>query len=216
MRREVWVTPLDVELLREIDRSQNLVHACSALGIGRDRGVYRLRRLRRAVGVPLVRTYKGGVVGGRTELSPLGHRLASGGPGPLPSDMAHPGRRSASSVVHLRGRWHARPYPNVEVPGGPRLWVSFLAQEGARVKLSLDPDSVILARKVLRTSARNVLAGSVVSIRRGPGPQAQVEAKVGPTRLRSWVTPQALAELDLRPGDRVYLYVKATALRPTT
>lgn len=210
---EVWVTPLDARLLAAIDRTGNLVKACASLRIGRDRGGYRLRRLAAAAGSPVVRTTKGGPKGGGTVLTPVGQRLAQQGMGPVSPGSGTRGVHP-EGPSHLRGRWHARPHPHVVVDGGPRLWVSFRATEGERVGLVLNPESVLLARHALATSARNVLLGRVREVRRGTGEEVSVEAEVGRSRIRARVTPQARTELSLRPGSRVYLYVKATALRP--
>jgi molybdopterin-binding protein len=55
----------------------------------------------------------------------------------------------------------------------------------------------------------------VLSVERGAGPRLALVARVGTRhRLRAAVTPGSVRELGLAPGRRVYLYVKATALRP--
>jgi molybdopterin-binding protein len=208
--REVWVTPLDVRLLSELARTQNLVRACRVLGIGRDRGVYRLRRLSRASGVPLARTAKGGPSGGATHLTALGRALAARGPGPLARKAGAP----PAGVTRIRGRWHARPYPHLTVGRGWRLWVSFEAEEGEAVAVTLEPESVLLARRRLPTSARNVIPARIDSVGPPDGSTVEIVARTGGTRIRSRITPQALADLRLRPGVPVFLYVKATALRP--
>ncbi|HEY6239073.1 MAG TPA: TOBE domain-containing protein [Thermoplasmata archaeon] len=213
-RREVLLTPLDAELLSHLGRSTTLVRACRSLGITHDRGIYRLRRMARAVGAPIVRTSKGGRSHGATRLTPAGRSLLALGPG-----VALPHRRRADADVGFlwEGDWTPGPVPTVRVPGGPRLSVAFAAEPGERVRVAVDPSSVLLATGRFATSARNVLPGVVRSVRsRGPGAggaQRSVTVAVGGRSVPVAVTSGAVRSLGLVPGRRVFLYVKATALR---
>jgi molybdate transport system regulatory protein len=71
-----------------------------------------------------------------------------------------------------------------------------------------------LARQLaLRTSARNQLFGTVVSIRRR-GLAAEIALRLkGGDRLRSRVTRAGLEELGLRTGDEAYALIKANWVR---
>ena len=63
-------------------------------------------------------------------------------------------------------------------------------------------------------AARNVLAGSIHSIERDGSGVRVVVATPHPLRVR--VTPSAVHELELEAGKRVYLLIKAAALRCLT
>lgn len=209
--REVWLTPLDRRLLLAIERTGNLVRACQDVGIGRDRGVYRLRRMEQAVGGPVVRTYRGGTTGGSTHLTPRGSLLASSrGEEPLGPGRSSVAPASPSTILH--GTWHARPSPQVDVAPHLRLEVAFEAEEGEPVVVGIPPESVLLARQPVATSARNRWEGEVRScIPSGTG-SCTLEVDVRGVLLRVLVTARSVRELRIAPGRRVYLLIKATAV----
>jgi molybdopterin-binding protein len=101
----------------------------------------------------------------------------------------------------------------VRIAGGVTLAVGFEARERESVRLLLDPESVLIARERFATSARNVLLGRIEAIHPRDAQSRLVAVRVGRARLQAAVTPCAIEELRLRPRARVYLYVKATALR---
>ncbi|MCI4340292.1 MAG: TOBE domain-containing protein [Thermoplasmata archaeon] len=213
--REVVLTPLDRALLGSLTRASSLVEACERVGISRDRGVYRLRRLGRALRRPVTVTRKGGPEHGTTRLNDLGLALLAQEPGSS-VEAARAGRtRSMGSV--LTGVYRAGPPPTVTVRGGPRLAVAFDASPGERVSVRLDPESVLLATRRFDTSARNVLPGVVRTIDRSPahsgGGRVLLGVQVGSHDMAVALTESAVAALRLRPGRAVFLYVKATALR---
>ncbi|MGI0131545.1 MAG: TOBE domain-containing protein [Thermoplasmata archaeon] len=215
MRREDPIlAPVDVGLLDLLSREPNLVAACTRLGIRRDRGVYRLRRIERLVGRPAVVSTRGGPACGTTRLTPLGRRLLARGVASPLGARAAPDRRPPANA--WRGTWHGAPAPNVEVGAGLHWTVDFLAREGERVDVTLAPEAVLLARDVIATSARNVLRGRVEHVRStGPGTGGDrriVVVRVGRARVRAAVTDRSVKVLGLERGRPVVLYVKATAL----
>jgi molybdate transport system regulatory protein len=207
------VTDTDVALLRCIGRERSVVAASRAVGISRDRAVYRLDRLERAFGGPVVASARGGRSHGGTVLTPLGDRIVRGGFDAV--EMI-----DARSLVDaprpnlVRGVYRAGPPPEVEVARGVRLRVVFAAEDGERVGVALDPEAIVVARRRFPSSARNVLAGTVARLERPPGGLDRcLVVRVGPLALRVSVTAETVEQLDLRRGARVVLYVKATALR---
>jgi molybdopterin-binding protein len=114
----------------------------------------------------------------------------------------------------IRGTYHLLPSPRVIVDGGPTLQVSFQAEEGERVSALLDPESIVMARRVFASSARNQVRATVEKVRRAPGSLARtVTVRIGKWRLDVAVTPESVRSLGLRPNAPVVLYVKATAFR---
>ncbi len=213
--RERWVTPLDIALLESLQRSPTLVAACRAIGIGRDRGIYRIRRLQRYTGSAVVRGERGGERPGRTTLTPWGRALLRAGVG----SAARAGRRRAATASipnRISGVWEERPAPCVRTPDGFRLLVSFRARPGARVSVAVDPESILVALRRFPSSARNVLPATIRSVESDPGGTAIVVARVGPRRYQAAVTSASVDRLALRPGRSVYLYLKATAVRRVT
>jgi molybdate transport system ATP-binding protein len=82
--------------------------------------------------------------------------------------------------------------------------------EGARVTLGIRSDDIIVScERPSRTSARNVLAGTLKEILRDRERVDLVVACGADLKVR--VTPQAVEALELRPGTEVYLLIKASA-----
>jgi molybdopterin-binding protein len=101
----------------------------------------------------------------------------------------------------------------VELPGGVRLFVGFSAPDGARVELTFDPESVLLAPARFPSSARNVFRGRIFRMRALNAETIRVELAVGRVRFPALVTPHSVEALHLKVGGHAYLYLKATALR---
>ncbi|MGA9839460.1 MAG: TOBE domain-containing protein [Thermoplasmata archaeon] len=213
MLRANLVTNTDVALLRSLARERSVVAASRRVGISRDRAVYRIARLARAFGGPVVRSVRGGAGHGITLLTPLGDRIVRGGFDSVELLDARPLTPSASPNV-LRGVYRRSPNPEVRVARSLRLRVAFPAEEGETVAMLLDPEAVVVARRRFPSSARNVLRGTVEALRRSRGSDAvTLVARCSGARLRVAITEEPVRQLGLRPGAPVVLYVKATALR---
>jgi molybdate transport system regulatory protein len=213
VRRRDVVSSTDVALLRALGRERSVVRASRRAGISRDRAVYRLGRLARAFGGPVVSSVRGGAGHGGTSLTVLGDKIVRGGLGSLDLLDARPAEPLAAPNI-LRGTYRRAPAPEVRLGRGLRLRVAFDADDGAAVAVALDPEAVVLARRRFPSSARNVVRGRVESVRpvRGPG-DLTATVRAGPQRLRVALTDAAVRELGVRRGAAVWLYVKATALR---
>ena len=213
MKRANLVTNTDVALLRSLARERSLVGASRRVGISRDRAVYRIARLARAFGGPVVRTARGGAAHGGTLLTPLGDRIVRGGFDSVELLDARPVTPSASPNL-LRGVYSRSPNPEVRVGGSLRLRVAFAADDGEAISMLLDPEAVVVARRRFPSSARNVLDGTVESLQRPPGSsQVTLVVRCSGTRLRVAITEEPVRQLRLRPGAPLLLYVKATAFR---
>ena len=135
-----------------------------------------------------------------------GHVLQSG-------TLADVTRRPASDFVAdlvgvnlLRGR--AVDAHSVVLPSGATLTVAE-GVTGGDVAVAIRPRAISLHRQQPSGSPRNGWPVTVVSVEVAPnGDRARV-ALAGPVDLVAEVTPAALAELDLRPGDDVWAAVKA-------
>lgn len=210
--RELYVTPLDVDLLAALRATRSIVEACSRVSISRDRGMYRLRRLARALGAPVVRSRRGGASRGQTVLTALGRRVLSQGAGGLRLGSGVGVNRPAEANV-FPGTWRHAPQPRVLLDGGGSLFVTFAAREGEPVRVGIEPEAVVVARERFPSSARNVLRGRIESVHGPDGMRALLRVRVGRgLRLDVAVTPGSLAELGLTPGTSVFLYLKATAV----
>ncbi len=207
------VTDTDVALLQSLAHERSVVAASRRIGISRDRAVYRLSRLGQAFGGPVVTGVRGGRSFGGSRLTPLGDRIVREGFDSVELLKARPlANPSRSNLLH--GVFHPGPSPTVVVGPGLKLRVSFVAEEAEPVSLLLDPESILVARGRFASSARNVLAAVVDEIRPGPGAHGRtVLARVGRVSLRASVTEETVAQMRLVRGARVFLYVKATALR---
>ena len=213
MNRANLVTNTDVALLRSLARERSVVGASRRVGISRDRAVYRIARLARAFGGPVVRSVRGGAGHGGTLLTPLGDRIVRGGFDSVELLEAQPLTPSVSPNL-LRGVFHRTPNPEVRVGRSLRLRVAFTAEDGETVSMLLDPEAVVVARRRFPSSARNVLRGTVEAVRRDPrSSEVTLVARCSGTRLRVAITAEPVRQLGLRPGAPLLLYVKATALR---
>jgi molybdate transport repressor ModE-like protein/molybdopterin-binding protein len=207
------VTDTDVALLRTLSREGSVVAASRRVGISRDRANYRLSRLQQAFGGPIVESVRGGRGHGETRLTPLGDRIVRRGFDSVELLDARPVAPPSRSNL-LRGVYHRDPAPAVALGNGIRLRVAFPAEEGEPVSVLLDPESILVARGKFASSARNVLRGTVQQVRSGRDRLGwTLVVRTGPVRLRVAVTEEPVRQLGLAPGARVWLYVKATALR---
>lgn len=213
MNRSSLVTSTDVALLRALAEERSVARASRRLGISRDRAVYRISRLARAFGGPVVDSVRGGTDHGGTVLTRLGDRIVRGGFESVEMLDAHPVTPLEPPNL-LHGTFHRTPVPEVRVGRALRLRVAFDAEEGVPVSLLLDPESVVVARERFASSARNVLSGRLTRISsEGEGRSVTLVVRCSGTTVRVTVTRETVRQLGLAPGTRVWLYVKATALR---
>jgi molybdate transport system regulatory protein len=213
LSRATPVTSTDVELLRSLAGERSVVAASRRVGISRDRAVYRIERLERAFGGPVVRSVRGGRGHGGTRLTALGDRIVRGGFDSVELLDGHP-LTPLSTPNLLTGVYERSPVPAVRVGRALRLRVAFAADDGEAVSVLLDPESVVVARRRFPSSARNVLRGSVETVRREAGGLGvTLVVRCSGVPLRVALTEEPLRSLGLRPGSTAWLYVKATALR---
>ncbi len=212
-RRAKLVTATDVALLSALSRERSVVAASQRLGISRDRAVYRIARLEHAFGGPVVASERGGRSHGTSQLTELGDRIVRRG---FDSVELLDTRPVAAPPLpnRLEGTYRRTPQPVVDLGSLLRLRVNFLAKDGERVAVLLDPEAILVARHRFPSSARNVVGATIDAIEPGPGPLGRtLRVRAGPLRLRASVTAETVRDLGLKPGGRVVLYMKATALR---
>ncbi len=200
---ERWLTPLDVRLLARLSTTPNVVRASRALGIPRDRAVYRLARLRRLYGGAVVAGRRGGSTPGETRLTTLGRRLLR--------DASED--RSESRANRWPGTYRAGRPPTVDLGDRRTLEVSFRGRDGARVEVAVDPSAIVVARHRVELSARNALPVTVRSTDVRSAERAELRALWHGLVVRVGITPGSIRRLALVPGSRVYLYVKAVSIR---
>ena len=207
------VTDTDVALLRSLSQARSVVAASRSVGISRDRANYRLARLERAFGGPVVEAVRGGRAHGGTLLTTLGDRIVRQGFDSVELLAARP-LAPLSRSNRLAGVFHRSPSPGVELGRGLRLRVAFAAEEGEPVAVLVDPEAILVARRRFPSSARNVLPGVVTKVERTRGVAGRtLLVRSGPTSFRVAITEEPIRQLHLTPGTRVWLYVKATAVR---
>jgi len=213
VRRGEVVSSADVALLHALAQERSVVRASARVGISRDRAVYRLGRLARAFGGPVVAGRRGGSGHGGSVLTPLGDRIVRGGFDTV--ELLDGRAASAVSVPNLlRGVYHRSPAPEVRVGRSLRLRVAFDAEDGVRTSVLLDPEAVVVARRRFPSSARNVLPAVVLGTLRAAGAlEVTLLVRCGGRRLRVAVTDETVRQLGLRRGTPVWLYAKATGLR---
>ncbi len=207
-----FVTPEDVDLLSGVAREGSLAAAARAVGISRDKAIDRLHRLTVLAAAPVGVAKRGGRGHGGSRLTAAGWTILREG-SEARSLPRQPARGATTLGVVFQGRFTPSPVPQVRV--GPRLAlvVGFRAPPGERVRIAIDPESVLVARRRFPTSARNVLPGRLVRLRPLPGGLVHASIGIGPLRVFSLVTSSAVRSLGLRAGSKVVVYVKASAIR---
>ena len=80
--------------------------------------------------------------------------------------------------------------------------------KSGRVDVFIRPESIILSRSSLESSARNRTEGMITEVT-PLGPTVLVHLDNG---LKVAITRRSLDEMSLRPGERVYAYFKATSV----
>jgi molybdate transport system regulatory protein len=211
--RPSLVTDTDVALLRVLARERSVVAASRSVGISRDRAIYRIARLERAFGGPVVAAVRGGRAHGGTSLTPLGDRIVRQGFDSLELLDARP-VTPPSRPNRLEGTYHTLPAPAVWLRSGLRLRVAFTAEEGETVAVLLDPEAILVARRRFASSARNVLAGVVTKVAASRGVAGRtLLVRAGQVVFRVAITDEPVRQLHLAAGTRVWLYAKATAVR---
>lgn len=209
-RNELVLTPMDLRLLARLVHTPHLAQACRELRVTRDQANYRLRRLGQYLGRPVVTARKGPPGSSWTRLTRAGRGLLSQRPGtPLRALRTHPGAGTL-----LFGRYSRGPPPSLTTGNGLVLSVGFPGREGELRGVAVDPEAVLVARRRFLASARNILPARILSLKpRGPVQVIAVVESRG-ERLPVALTEAAVRALHLRRGSRVFLYLKATALRP--
>jgi tungstate transport system ATP-binding protein len=98
----------------------------------------------------------------------------------------------------------------VEV-GGRVIEVVSQLPAGAPVDIYIRPEEIVLSLQGLQGSARNTLAGAIISVGLD-GPLSAVVLDCG-FRLEALVTARSAMDMALRPGQQVYATIKATAVK---
>ena len=85
--------------------------------------------------------------------------------------------------------------------------------QGARVRVRLRAEDIMLARDEPRAiSANNVLPCAVSAVRESGGDMADVQLVCGATRLVARITQASRARLGLEPGVTVFAIVKSVTV----
>jgi molybdate transport system ATP-binding protein len=97
--------------------------------------------------------------------------------------------------------------------GGLSLAVPAAGESRGRAVFAVAPDDILLSAEPLsRVSARNVLAGRVLSVE-APAADAMVLAEASGVTWRALVTAAAVRELGLVPGSPVWLAIKTQSFK---
>ena len=88
------------------------------------------------------------------------------------------------------------------------------AEPGAHVRIRIDAQDVMLAlAEPQQVSANNVLPAIVAAVRaEGPGPEADVQLRIGEANLLARITKRSAARLALQQGSRVFAVIKSVTV----
>jgi molybdate transport repressor ModE-like protein/molybdopterin-binding protein len=207
------ITASDLALLEALAEERTVVAASRRVGFSRDRANYRIARLERAFGGPVVAGRRGGREFGGSRLTALGDRIVRRGFNSIELLDSRPVASVPRSNV-VKGTFRSLPAPALSLSPRLRLRVAFAAEEGERVTCLLDPESILVSRERFASSARNVVRALIEGLRpRARDAGVTIFARLGPLHLRVAVTEETVRRMRLRRGARVWLHMKATALR---
>ncbi len=124
------------------------------------------------------------------------------------------GLREAGALIAARVVEHAADgLSHLQTTGGIVVLPRVAAAVGAEVRLRIPAQDVMIALSHPQDiSALNVLAATILSIRRGEGPGAIVSLDLGGERLLARVTQRSVEALKLAVGMQVYAVLKSVAL----
>jgi len=210
---DVTLTARDVELLRAIDNHGSINAAATALGRSYSRAQQRIVELEEAFGDLVVRT-RGGSGGGGSQLTDSARRLLSR----YDRLRAEFSGVAETAETVLTGRIVERDgeLATVETPAG--VVRALVPPNGDEVRLTLRADAVTLqspsrSPDADRTSARNRLEGTVLTVDAGEAVALVTVDVGGDVTLSALVTDASVEKLRLHRGTPVVASFKATATR---
>ena len=127
------------------------------------------------------------------------------------------GVREAGALLHgtLR-RHHSDGLTEVWVSAGPLLLPRVAAAPGARLRIRIEAQDVILSRQRPHgLSALNILPATVVTLRRGAGGGVIVQLRAGDDLLLARITARSADALELSAGRECYAVIKSVAVAAT-
>lgn len=142
--------------------------------------------------------------------------------GPAAEVMSDPaavpafGPRAAGSILAARVlAHHADGLTELEVPGGRIFLPRVAAGEGARLRVRVAAQDVMLAtRRPEGLSALNILEGRIAALRPGEGPGVMVRVDLGGEEILARITRRSAEALALEEGQPVCAVVKAVSVAP--
>jgi molybdate transport system ATP-binding protein len=180
-----------------------------------------LRNVQQALAIPMLYVTHSPAealaLGSRLFLLEAGRIVAEGSPLDVlsqngPFRVASNNWEDVRNVFTARVAVHTMPGRGslVELDGGPEIIVPFLDRpRGTPVLVAVRADDIMLSKEPQSgLSARNQVPGVVDRIVRH-GPEAEVIVKTGGITWIASVVDSALEQLDLSPGARVHLIIKA-------
>lgn len=126
------------------------------------------------------------------------------------------GVRDAGAVIRGQVAAHdADGLTRLSVSGGQVFLPQIAAPIGASVRLRiLAQDVTLMLEAPQKTSALNILAGTIVGVRRGDGPGAIVTLDCGGDHILARITGRSVDALALRAGMPCYAVVKSVSVSP--
>jgi len=126
------------------------------------------------------------------------------------------GRRESGAVLNCRVIAHADGVTQLDTPAGRVLLPENRAAVGAKVRLRIPAQDIILSQEpLLGQSALNALKTVVTEVKPLPGGSCAVILRAGEATLWADVTPLSVTRLGLVPGESIYAVFKATAVALT-
>jgi molybdate transport system regulatory protein len=210
---DVTLTARDVELLRAIDEHGSINAAATALGRSYSRAQQRIVELEEAFG-DLVERKRGGSGGGGSQLTDDARSLLSRYER-LRAEFTGVAE-TAETVLEGRIVDQEGELAMVETPAGTVR--ALVPPNGDEVRLTLRSDAVTLQSPSQspdpdRTSARNRLRGTVLTIDAGESVALVTVDVGGEIELSALVTTASVERLNLHRGTPVVVSFKATATR---
>jgi molybdopterin-binding protein len=89
--------------------------------------------------------------------------------------------------------------------------ISLITDVEGECRIMIEPDDIILAKDIVKSSARNVLRGQVENVE-DCGPVFKIRLNVG-IPLYAVITRQSYLDMEIALGDSLYAIFKSTSVR---
>ena len=210
--KNIWIDNKKFRLLQSIKEYKSIRKASEKSEIPYRTALLYIKSIEHALGEKIVSTRRGGAGGGgSSQLTKIGENIIQ------EYLKIQALVRKESTFNELEGIIKDIKLDDriIEIKAGENIIKAPLREKfekGERVLLLIHPEDIILMDKKYETSARNIIKTKIKSIKPGDN-ILKLQLKADNIELTSYITRQAMEELKLEIGKKVFAGFKATAIK---